>query len=994
MRYDAFISYRHSELDSFVAKNIHKSLETFKVPKAVAKKSGKKSIKRVFRDQEELPIGSDLGDNIEAALSESEFLIVICSPRTPGSEWVAKEIDTFIKMHGREHVLAVLVEGEPDEAFPPQLLTDDEGNNVEPLAADVRGASKSEIKKKLKTEVVRLCAPLLYCSYDDLRQRHRERRLKRLALVSSGVAALAVAFGIYSVYTANQIKLNYTEKLINQSKYLADTSLSVLEEGDRKTATAIALAALPTKEQERPYVAKAQYALTQALGCYLSGNKMRKDASLTHDINVGDIWMDQAGENLASIDNGESVYWWNLKNNELIVKIEPEYNENSKAVKSIGAVVYEDKLVVVTEKSITAFDKESKEVWKEQFEENKLYCSFNAAGSLLAVDSSNKVSVYDCTSGKELYSLENNNEKSFCSDLEFSDDDSLLAVSHLNPLDDNTPAIVTVCNLKDNSSTQIQTRGAYIACMDFSDSGCLAVNSKEDVFAINGTNTGMMYVENIDIATGQAMWCFEKEFDKYSAMTFNSIIKCREGEVIFATENLVYGWESSTGNLINQFQVENGIMELLISADNSMIFMVQCNGKLVFADLSQGKIYDDASFIVQEGVSKLVLRKGILAASYSKSPNVTVMKYLKDETLSEVDQYDEGTYRFYMSPNEKGYAMCTENRIYFYKEKKDEKLSSYELNEDYLRIKAAGYIDDEVFAIVWRDGIIEYIDVKSGKSEKLELGEDFKLSEAYTTDDMSYAIVYKNKAYAIIDLKNREITRSGQWDRYINHVIISEDGKRACFIYDNKNLTLWDLEKEKSTDLDTENICVAFSLDAQKCFEFSHDGKYLAVACYDGKMRVLDLDQEGKKDPEIVNEIPFYSGSNAFFTFAENNQDILMQGNDYYFKVYNLEKDNFKYISDTQWYTIDKVDYDAENGIISLRNSYELFLVDADTYYPIAEIEEGVGFVAESGRIFGADRNSLFTFKYRKLDDLISEANEKYGKLEFSEQQSTKYNID
>lgn len=83
MRYDAFISYRHSELDSFVAKNIHKSLETFKVPKAVAKKSGKKSIKRVFRDQEELPIGSDLGDNIEAALSESEFLIVICSPRTP-----------------------------------------------------------------------------------------------------------------------------------------------------------------------------------------------------------------------------------------------------------------------------------------------------------------------------------------------------------------------------------------------------------------------------------------------------------------------------------------------------------------------------------------------------------------------------------------------------------------------------------------------------------------------------------------------------------------------------------------------------------------------------------------------------------------------------------------------------------------------------------------------------------------------------------------------
>ena len=29
MRYDAFISYRHAELDMFVAKKVHKGLETF-----------------------------------------------------------------------------------------------------------------------------------------------------------------------------------------------------------------------------------------------------------------------------------------------------------------------------------------------------------------------------------------------------------------------------------------------------------------------------------------------------------------------------------------------------------------------------------------------------------------------------------------------------------------------------------------------------------------------------------------------------------------------------------------------------------------------------------------------------------------------------------------------------------------------------------------------------------------------------------------------------
>ena len=105
MIYDAFISYRHTPLDMEVAKKLHRSLENYHIPAAVQKRTGKKKINRVFRDQEELPIGSDLDDNISAALSESEYLIVICSPRTPDSYWVCKEIETFIKMHGKDYPL-------------------------------------------------------------------------------------------------------------------------------------------------------------------------------------------------------------------------------------------------------------------------------------------------------------------------------------------------------------------------------------------------------------------------------------------------------------------------------------------------------------------------------------------------------------------------------------------------------------------------------------------------------------------------------------------------------------------------------------------------------------------------------------------------------------------------------------------------------------------------------------------------------------------------
>ena len=50
MKYNAFISYRHSPLDMEIAKKVHTGLETYKIPKAVQLKTGKKKIKRVFRD--------------------------------------------------------------------------------------------------------------------------------------------------------------------------------------------------------------------------------------------------------------------------------------------------------------------------------------------------------------------------------------------------------------------------------------------------------------------------------------------------------------------------------------------------------------------------------------------------------------------------------------------------------------------------------------------------------------------------------------------------------------------------------------------------------------------------------------------------------------------------------------------------------------------------------------------------------------------------------
>lgn len=41
-KYDAFISYRHTDPDAAVAERLHQLLETYRIPKNIAKATGKK----------------------------------------------------------------------------------------------------------------------------------------------------------------------------------------------------------------------------------------------------------------------------------------------------------------------------------------------------------------------------------------------------------------------------------------------------------------------------------------------------------------------------------------------------------------------------------------------------------------------------------------------------------------------------------------------------------------------------------------------------------------------------------------------------------------------------------------------------------------------------------------------------------------------------------------------------------------------------------------
>ena len=90
-KYRAFISYSHS--DENWARWLHRSLETYRVPKhlvgtVTAFGPVPERLAPVFRDRDELATATNLGATLTKALEQSAFQVVICSPAAATSRWV------------------------------------------------------------------------------------------------------------------------------------------------------------------------------------------------------------------------------------------------------------------------------------------------------------------------------------------------------------------------------------------------------------------------------------------------------------------------------------------------------------------------------------------------------------------------------------------------------------------------------------------------------------------------------------------------------------------------------------------------------------------------------------------------------------------------------------------------------------------------------------------------------------------------------------------
>lgn len=1018
MKYDAFISYRHAPLDLEMAKKVHSGLENYHVPAATQKKIGKKKINRVFRDQEELPIGSDLDDNISGALAESEYLIVICSPRSQGSYWVRKEIDTFIYMHDREHVLAVLIEGEPDESFPPQLLTDETGRAVEPLAADLRGATAKERNHKFKTEILRLAAPILGCNYDDLKLRHRERIIKRnitIAACCAGVVALAgTAFGIYNAGVARKMSLladekaqladektqladeiltQYTDKQVNQSRYLASESLSLYSEGNVLDAVLVAEAALPSDDNDRPYVPAAEYALGIALHAYSTGDTAEYSAQFEHKSNVRGMAADADTTILASYDQAGYVYVWDINTGTEKVCIAPVKDSYGSVDSIVQVAVFENTLFVCRKDGISEYDFNGNMIAQMPIDDYVLGCEFYPESRLAVEVTNDEAILVNLTNFEASKTVENAYDLNYNGDIAYCSKKGLVALAHFNSED--TENYIEIINTDTLESRTVKISDSYCSDLCMNDDGMIAVLSynADDLYSFSSNLD--VSLDYIDAENAETVWSNSENAIISHVSSYDTFVRIHsygeenQTEIVMVVDNGVYSYDTE-GKSVSFFSLSDSAEAIAFTEDSDVGLVAEYSGNIDYVNFSTGNVvlsdYVDTNCLITD----MLRGNGIFLIMSQADCNITSMRFETAYDLSVIADNDYYVGEVDASADGKYVVPVGYDGHFSVYSGNGSLIAEYDADYDSAAVYT-GFNTADMFVSVYGSYMYVY-DPSKDESHKYPLtNQDMSwltFSNGVTCSDGKHLLTWGSTVWALTDTETGKVTATEVTESYITAIAVSDDLSKVYVCNRNDEFYAYDTATGDKEMLSNEYSSPIGILDSTGCMSVSRDGKYVALLCNDGYVRIF-----ATKDSSVSYELTAAAQAYFYGAFTPDSSVFLYQTDDKKIHFINIADCSPVSTIEAGGY-INRVDFDTDGGIVAIKINGGLLLADDDSYAELAMVSGGQVYLAGSGEIYAGRRKQIFSLYYKDYKTLLTVASQKYGDCSLTDEEKIKYFLD
>ncbi len=1038
--YNAFISYKHAELDNKIAVMVERGLEHYHIPHKIRKKTGIKRIERIFRDTDELPITSDLSGTIAEALKNADYLIVICSTNTCKSMWVEREIKLFLQNHTQDQILTVLADGEPVDVVP-EILKNKEVIRVndlgieetvtipvEPLSCDFRLPKR----EAFNTELPRLAAALIGCSYNELMDRQRQYKVKRLTAIFAAIMAVTLTFAGYMIYSNKKVNDSYRASLISQSKYLANESEKLLENGDKVNALHLALNALPSEEMpDRPVTTEAIRAITSATGAY--------DPSDISDITS--IWnyempsvvkkMDVSKENklLTAMDEEGNISIWDLVTEKELMTFNPTHGS---LVPRNFEYLPNGNIVLAGYYFIGCVNPRTAEVvWEEYFQEEFLaddnICMTNDGNFLIALNDG-VFRTYSQTDGKLIneYKLSGEltdifNTASSIVDVTLSPDNTKLAFGFYNQ--DNKYG-VGLYDIKTNKTIYNNLGADLITAISFPTDNDVLFAYDMDVwnsnaFEIDTYTTKIDYEKVICLDPNDFSEKWAKDFENTNvSLGIDFIYIGKSNLILYYSGDRSEVWDLVTGETIHSYVFPASIVNADYDENSNNLFYVTQNGGMATNNISDFENRDTVhtvSYFVG-GVNKAVLGGGIFINQWRSN---RIIHYAGDTYDKEWSAYEGGheidsIYNSYLDDNVAAVLSEEDGKVI---------LNLFDPNSKAFTKKVVISDGDD------HDFYFGFLGTYQGKlllaysipgygvlglvSVDYETGE-FSLDKinTYCFDYFDYLdyVEYANGKIAFVEKDDTGKTivmiydiASGKSDEY---PIAVEEGntKGKLFFFEKQGLAYYVGEQDYIIDIgknEIKPISYSNTWNGTVCVSVNEDGTMLAVS----DERDIVIKDIAKDDKEITIPILNVETNRPVFYKEKGSKPeiLIVPYTNGRLCRYNVSTGELIGKTDFLTSTISIHDYDSkfivdpEHSCIYMQYSSMINILDMDSFEELGFIYNTMGYHAPTDTFpCLCDEESvrhLGYYRHYTLDDLIKKAKDILRDHEMSQEQKDSYGI-